>query len=89
MGSSVYLNIKMMKMAKWDARRALMVLKPCGNAFSAQKTYRVSILNQKTSNFGRKCPKMAFLAILDPKFLSSKLMLYHMGGPTDLTDDSK
>jgi len=88
MRSSVYLNIKMMKMAKWDARRALMVL-PCGNAFSAQKTYRVSILDRKTSNFGQKCPKMAFLAILDPKFLSSKLMLYHMGGPTDLTDDSK
>ena len=80
------LNIKMMKMAKRDPRRTLMLLKLCGNAFSAQKTYMGSILDRKTSKFGLKCPKMAFLAILDKKkFLSSKLMLYHMGGPTDLT----
>ena len=59
-------------MAKRDPRRALTVLKPCGNAFSAQKTYMGSILDRKTSNFGWKCPKMAFLAILDQKFLSSK-----------------
>ena len=60
--SSVYLN---MKMAKRDSTRALTVLKPCGNAFSAQKTYMGSILDRKTSNFGWKCPKKAFLAILD------------------------
>ena len=44
--------MKMEKMAKTDPRRGLTVLKPCGNAFSAQKTYMGSILDRKTSNFG-------------------------------------
>ena len=57
-------------MAKRDPKRALTVLKPCGNDFSAQKTYMGSILGRKTSNFGLKCSKMAILAILDQKFLS-------------------
>ena len=62
------LNIKMMKMAKRDPRCALTVLKPCGNDFSAQETYMGSILGRKTSNFGWKCPKKAFFALLDKHF---------------------
>merc|ERR1712074_309345 len=53
-------------MAKWDARHALMVLKACGNAFSAQKTYRVSILDRKTSNFGRKYQKNGIFGHFGP-----------------------
>ena len=83
------INIEKMKMAKEDPRRALTVLKPCGNVFSAQKTYMGPILDRKTLILAKNGQKMAFLAILDQKFLSSKLMLYHMGGPTDLTDGSK
>ena len=79
----------MMKITKKGPRRTVTVLKPCENAFSAQKTYMWSFLDRKTSNFDYKCPKMPFLAILDQKFLSSKLMLYHMGRPTDLFDGSK
>ena len=67
------LNIKMMKMDKREPRRALTVLKPSGNAFSAQKTYMGSILDWKTSNFGWKCPKMAFFGHFGPKISKFKV----------------
>ena len=50
----------MMKMAKWDARRALMVLKPCGNAFSAQKPIWDPSWIEKPLNLAENAQKCHF-----------------------------
>ena len=62
------LNIKMMKMAKRDPRRAQTVLKPCGNAFSAQKTYLGTILDHFYVQESQAQVVSARTAILTPKF---------------------
>ena len=62
------LNIKMMKMPKRDPRRAQTVLKPCGNAFSAQKTYLGTILDHFYDFGGLGVLASAMTAILTPKF---------------------
>ena len=84
--SSVYLN---MKMAKRDPRRALTVLKPRGNAFSAKKPIWGPSWIEKPLILAENAQKWHFWPFWTKKFQSSKLMLYHMGGPTDLADGSK
>ena len=81
--------MKLKKMAKTASRRATTVLKPCGNVFSAQKTYVGSNLDRKTLFLAENTRKRLFLAISDQKISKLKLMLSGLGGPTDLTDDLK
>ena len=52
----------MMKIAKRDPRRALTVLKPCGNAFSAQKPIMGSSCIEKPLNLAEKAQKCHFWA---------------------------
>ena len=56
-----------MKMGKQDPRRALTVLKPCGNAFSAQKTYMGSILDRKALQHWLKMSKNGIFDHFTPK----------------------
>ena len=57
-------------MAKTEPRRAPMILKPCGNIFSAQKTYMGSILDRKTLTLAENARKWLFWPFWTKKFLS-------------------
>ena len=78
----------MIKIAQSDPKHFLMVLRPCGNVFSAQKPIWGPSWIGKTVTLAKNAEK-AFLPILDQKISKKKLMLSDMGGPTDLFDGLK